>query len=226
MSDDPSYAAAYGLAGWSCQLQKAFGWVPSSDPAVQEGIRLAYLAAETGKDDPEASWMAGHTIALLAGEIEYGLALIDKSISLNPNSASAWMTAGTVRAYNGETARALECLDEARRLNPLDPLAQYTWLGVALAHFSAGRYQEASAAADKAMHAQANYAPALRMKAAVCGLLGHATKGSKFVNRLLAVNPDATVSSLRDYYWAPMRKNPAAFEAHLEGLRRSGLPLG
>lgn len=110
---DPSYAAAYGLAGWCCQLQKILGWVPPADPAIKEGIRLAYLAAETGKDDPEALWMAGQTVALLAGEIEHGLALTDKSIFLNPNSASAWMTAGTLRAYYGDSARALECLDEA-----------------------------------------------------------------------------------------------------------------
>src|SRR5262249_9784809 len=152
---DPSYAAAYGLAAWCCQLQKVLGWVPAADPAIKEGIRLAYLAAETGKDDPEALWMAGQTVAFLAGEIDHGLALIDKSISLNPNSASAWMTAGTVRAYYRDSARALECLDEARRLNPLDPLPQYTWIGIALAHFFAGRYEEALAATNKALHAQA-----------------------------------------------------------------------
>jgi TolB-like protein/DNA-binding SARP family transcriptional activator len=223
---DPSYAVAYGLAAWCCQLQKVLGWVLPADPAIKEGIRLAYLAAEIGKDDPEALWMAGQTVALLAGEIDHGIALTDKSISLNPNSASAWMTAGTVRAYYGDSARALECLDEARRLNPLDPLPQYTWIGIALAHFFAGRYEEALMATNKALHAQANYAPALRMGAVICGLLGRVSDGSTFLERLLAVNPDATVSQLADYYRAPMCRNPAGLEAYLDGLRRSGLPLG
>jgi TolB-like protein len=220
-----SYGAAYGLAAWCCQLQKVLGWVRPDAPVVNEGIRLAYLAAETGKDDPEALWMAGQGIALLAGEMEHGLALIDKSIYLNPNSASAWMSAGTVRTYRGDTERALECLDEARRLNPVDPLAQYHWIGVARALFFAGRYDEALAATEKALHEQAGYAPALRMRAATCGLLGRAAEGNEIVRRLLAVNPDASVSRLRDYHRVSMCRIPAALEAYLEGLRRSGLPL-
>jgi TolB-like protein/DNA-binding SARP family transcriptional activator len=221
---DKFYGAAYGLAAWCCHLQKVLGWVSPADPAIPEGIRLAYLAAETGRDDPEALWMAGQTIALLAGDIEHGLALIDKSISLNPNSSRAWMAAGTAASYCGDTGRALACLDEARRLNPTDALAQYAWIGVARAYFFAGRYEEALAATDKALHAQAGYPPALRMGAALCGLLGRVANGSAFVKRLLAVNPDATVSRLREYYRVPMCRNPAALETYLDGLQRSGLP--
>lgn len=46
------------------------------------------------------------------------------------------------------------------------------------------------------------------------------------MERLLAVNPDATVSQLGDYYRVPMCRNPTELEVYLEGLRRSGLPLG
>lgn len=98
-------------------------------------------------------------------------------------------------------------------------------IGVALAHFFAGRYEEALAATDKALYAHATYAPALRMRVVLCGLLGRAAEGSNVVKRLLAVNPAATVSQLNDYYRVPMGRNPAALAAYLEGLRRSGLPL-
>ncbi len=71
---DRGYASAYGLAAWVYLRQKVRGWISPSDPAIAEGIRLARLAAENGRDDPVALWMAGITISLLAGELEYARA--------------------------------------------------------------------------------------------------------------------------------------------------------
>jgi len=90
---DASFSAAYGLAAWCYQIQAAFGWLAPSDPRRKEGLRLAHLAAETGENDPEALWMAGWAIEVLAGEVEHGLALIEKSLAINPNSANAWWRA-------------------------------------------------------------------------------------------------------------------------------------
>ena len=88
---DPAYAAAYGLAARCYQFQKLFGWVAPSDPRFCEGVRLANRAVELGTADSEALWMAGLALAQLAGEVKHGRVLIDKSLSLNPNSASAWI---------------------------------------------------------------------------------------------------------------------------------------
>ena len=87
----------------------------------------------------------------------------------------------------------------------------------------AGRYQEASAWCDKALHEAPDHPPALRVKAATSGLLGRLDEGRVWVGRLLAVNPDATVSSVRLYYGVVMRK-PGSLEAFLDGLRKAGLP--
>ena len=56
---DRRYAAAYALAGYCYTRQYAQRWISPSDPAVAEGVRMAWLAAEHGQDDPEALWMAG-----------------------------------------------------------------------------------------------------------------------------------------------------------------------
>jgi hypothetical protein len=91
------------------------------------------------------------------------------------------------------------------------------------AHFMAGRYEEASVWCDKTLQEQPDYPPALRMKAATCGLLGRLEEGRVWVERLLAVNPDTTVSSMRLYYGVFMKK-PGCLEAFLDGLRKAGLP--
>ncbi len=220
---DPHYAAPYGLAAWCYHYQRVRGWVSPSDPALAEGIRMAKRAASLGKDDSETLWMAGLTLAASGGDLEGGLALIDRALSLNPSSANAWRVSGVVRAYLGDTEKAIAHLERSARLSPLDAFAFLWSMGFMLAHFMAGRYEEASAWCDKTLHEAPDHPPALRMKAATCGLLGRLDEGRAWVERLLAVNPDTTVSSMRLYYGALMKK-PGCLEAFLDGLRKAGLP--
>jgi adenylate cyclase len=184
---------------------------------------MAKRAASLGKDDSETLWMAGFTLAILSGDFEAGIALIDRALTLNPNSANAWRVSGMVRAYLGESELAIAHLERSARLSPLDVFAFLGSAGVVFAHFMAGRHEEASAWCDKVLHEQPDYPPALRMKAAICGLLGRLEEGRVWVERLLAVNPETTVSSMRLYY-GNMMKKPESLEAFLDGLRKAGLP--
>ena len=128
-----------------------------------------------------------------------------------------------VRVYLGDTELAIAHLERSARLSPLDALAYYGSQGFVTAHFIAGRYEEASAWCDKTLQEQPDFSPALRMKAATCGLLGRLDEGRVWVERLLAINPDTTVSSMRLYYGVFMKK-PGCLEAILDGLRKAGLP--
>jgi TolB-like protein/DNA-binding SARP family transcriptional activator/Tfp pilus assembly protein PilF len=224
---DHHYATAYALAGYCYLRQYTQRWVLStSDPAMAEGIRMARLAAEYGQDDPEALWMASVTIAFVAGDLESSAALIERSLALNPNSANGLMASGLVRALLGDTDTAIAHLERSKQLSPLDPIAYGTSLGFAWAHFMAGRYEEASAWCDRALHEAPTYfPPALNMKIACCGQLGRLEEGHNWVQRLLAVDPDASLSSLRTVYQLFLKK-PDRLEALLEGLRRAGLPNG
>ena len=128
-----------------------------------------------------------------------------------------------VRAYLGDTETAIAHLERSARLSPLDAFAYLYSLGFMLAHFMAGRYEEALAWCDKIFHQRPDYPSALRMKAATCGLLGRVEEGHIWVGRLLAVNPGTTVSIMRLLYGVFMKK-PGCLEAFLDGLRKAGLP--
>jgi len=78
---DPRYAAAYALASYCHVRQYSQGWVSPSDPAMAEGTRMARLAAEHGQDDPEALWMAGVAMSVIAGDPEHGLASVSPRIA-------------------------------------------------------------------------------------------------------------------------------------------------
>lgn len=223
---DPSYAAAYGLAAYCYCIQAIFGWLAPSDARCREGVRLAYLAAEKGENDPESLWMAGRTIAILAGDVEHGLALVERSIALNPNSANAWWVSGMFCAYLGQADTALEHFGRARRLNPLDPSGHAHWLGIALAYLFGGQYGQAKVAIDKALAQWPTSTPSLQHKAAICGLLGETEEGRKCVGRLLAANPHWDLAAVRSQIGPRLRRHPYGLESYLEGLRRCGLPEG
>jgi tetratricopeptide (TPR) repeat protein len=184
---------------------------------------LAKLAASLAQDDPETMWMAGHALVQLSGDHEGGIALIDRALKLNPNSANGWRVSGLARAYLGDAELAITHLERSTRLSPLDTMAYLCSQGLMIAHFMAGRYEEASVWCDKGLQERSDYPPALRMKAATCGLLGQLEEGRLWVERLLAVNPDATVSGMRLYYGLFMKK-AGCLDAVLDGLRKAGLP--
>lgn len=217
---DPNYAVAYGLAAYCHLRQRQRGWVPS---ATTEGARLARVAARKGQDDPAALWMAGVALAILIGESEEALAMIERSLQLNPNSAGAWMASGMVRAYADDSATAIAHFERSIQLNPLDPLVYITWYGIAFAHFAAGRDEESAAWLDRSLRALPSYAPALRLKIAICALQGQAQECDKWVARLLAVAPDTTLGRLR-LHLDPGIKNPTFCARFLAGLRKAGLP--
>ncbi|MFO0990859.1 MAG: adenylate/guanylate cyclase domain-containing protein [Hyphomicrobiales bacterium] len=220
---DPEYASAYGLAAYCHLRQLQRGWGASAVPGIEKGIRSARLAAELGQDDPEALWMAGLVLAMLAGESEGGLGLIERSMILNPNSAGAWMASGMAHAYRGESTIAIDHLDHAAQLSPLDPLAYLFWYGTAFAHFAASRYSEATGWVDRSLRAAPNYMPGMRLRAALCGVLGQAEEGRKWVSRIVEVNPDTRLRTLRVHLTRSIHKTEC-LDALIEGLRKAGFP--
>ena len=92
----------------------------------------------------------------------------------------------------------------------------------ATAHFFAGDLDVAFAAVEKALTDWADAPPALRLKAAMCGLRGQIDEGRACVERLLARNPESTLEAVASFYGKAHANSPAV-EDLLEGLRNCGL---
>jgi TolB-like protein/class 3 adenylate cyclase len=222
---DPGYARSYALAGRCYLHRKVRGWVAPTDPSIAEGVRLARIAVDKGGDNPEVLWMAAIAIGLAGGDIEGGVALIDRSLALNPNSAEALTYSGMLHAYLGDSETALEYLARSNRLSPVDVQTYNKYTAAAFAHFMADRYEAALEWSDRALAHKLDYQPPLRMRAACLGLLDRTAEGRQAIARLLAVSPSETLASVRAYYQDAFKK-PGSCERLLEGLRRSGLAAG
>ncbi|MBV9568462.1 MAG: adenylate/guanylate cyclase domain-containing protein, partial [Hyphomicrobiales bacterium] len=84
---DPQFASAYGMAARCYSQRKASGWMISHAREVAETERLARHAALLGKDDAVPLCTAGIAFAYVLGEHDYGAALMDRAVALNPNLA-------------------------------------------------------------------------------------------------------------------------------------------
>jgi adenylate cyclase len=217
---DPRYASAYGLIGWCVAARLVFGWGPDVDSERSEVIVVAGQAIEFGGDDPTALWMAGAALAA-AHDYERALAAVDRSLSLNPNSAQAWNASGWTRNALGEGEAAIDHFQRAMRLSPHDPLAFFFECGIGVAHFTSGHYEEAVMWADRALFGQPKMLISLRCKAAACGLLGRSEEAGEAVRILSTLQPGATLSKLRSMR---LFARPDHMAAYLEGLRKAGVP--
>ena len=220
---DPSYAPSAALICWCRVTQRIQGWGAVSQAETAEAVSLARRTIESGRDDPDALWMAGVTIGMLAGEISTALATIDRAIALNPNSALAWTTRGAMLGFKNEVDPAIEAHQQAMRLSPLDPRAYVSAAGLAFAHMGAGRYEEAIRWADRALQMQPRYAVAMRTKLVCLAHLGCADEARDLLKYVLAAQPGLTIAAWKASYLA-IAHSPTLLTLYTDGLRKAGVP--
>src|SRR5947209_665475 len=218
---DPDFASAYGMAAYSYFHRKTNGWIVDREAEIAETARLARRAVELDKDDAVALSCGGFALAYVAGELNAGVAFIDRALLLNPNLATAWIVSGWVRVWLGEPEVAIAHLARAMRLSPLDPLINRTRTTRAHAHFFAGRYDEASSWAAMALREWPDYQTALRIAAASNALAGRLEEAKSVRERLQKLDPKLRISSLEDEL-APYHR-PQDIGSYVEGLLAAGL---
>jgi adenylate cyclase len=220
---DPSYSPAAALYGWCRMMQKVQGWIAATDDKVDDGVRWAKRAVQSGKDDADALMMAAMTIAVLGGDTQTAAAVTKRAVTVNPNSAKAWDGSGWANCFLGQWDLAVEAFERAIRLSPLDPLLYRFTCGLAFACLGAGRAEAAMRWADQSLAEQPRFAPSLRLKAVLCGLLGLIDEGRERLKELQEFVPQLTVNSFLEYstFYPPEMRH-----TYVTGFRRLGLPEG
>ncbi len=217
---DPGYAPVYGLAAWCYFWRMTNRW--QSDPKRErtEGTRLARLAVDLGKDDAVALTRGGHAIAHLTGDIDAGIAYLDRAKTLNRNLAPAWFLGGFLRTWKGDSDGAIEHFAQAMRLSPLDLEAYRMQAGTAAAHLFAGRFAEAASWADKALHGLPSFLIAVAISTASHALAGHEDEARRGVQQLRQLDPTLRLSDLGA--WIPILR-PCDLAILTDGLKKAGL---
>ena len=163
----------------------------------------------------------GATVMLLAQDLDMAADLIDRALRLDPHSAWAWIRSGYVQAYRGDAETALAHFERAQRLSPFDPFNFNLYVGFALAHFIAERYEQACEWAERGLRERPDLPWAYRVLAAAHPYLGNVERSRWAAARVREANPQISVA--RVMASLPLRSADASAR-FAEGLRRAGLP--
>ena len=217
---DPSYGRPLVCASWCYRRKVQITGMNLSDDDRDESLRLANAALKVGRTDPYVMWQAGLTFAHLERKFDEAMALIDRSLSVNANSNRAWLASAMIRCMAGDPEGAIDHAERARLLSPLETSAWVADGALATAHMQEERYEQAVTWARNACRANAYNAPAYHVLAASSAQIDRMDDAKSALDRALELNPDLTVSRLREIYPIENYRNLDGF---LTGLRLAGL---
>jgi len=217
---DPDYGQAYAFATECYCWRKVDGLATDPDHERRETERLAREAIRLGRDDGFSLSLAGHSLAMVVGELNEGAALIERALTLNPNLALSWNLGGWVRLWLNQPDAAIDHFARAMRLSPLDVGFHGAETGTAFAHLRARRYEEALLCVDKALRGPPRSADAAQAVALSSALVGDVEKAKEAIRRLLEIAPNRRLST------ALISKNlsPKAKARFIDILREAGMP--
>ncbi len=218
---DPNYGRAYSCASWCYRRHVQLKGMTLSDEDRDECIRLANAALKADDTDPLVLMQAGLTAVLLENDFDTATSLIDRSLSINPNSVRAWAASGMLRNILADTNAAIEHAERAMRLSPLETAIWVLYGVLATAHMQEQRYEDAASWARKSIRQHRYNLPAYHVLAASCVHLSQLDEAKETIQQLLDLDPELTVTRLQQIYPVAKYKNLDSF---LDGLRKAGLP--
>jgi len=139
---DPNYPLALSLKAWCYGQQAIYNWTAALDTTKSETLRLAKQSASLSGDDPLVLTVLGaaHTII---NDHKSASVLLERAVSLDPNSAWAWSRLGWARAYGEKPEEAIQHFKTALRLSPYDPMNFNCYVGIGAAYSVARDFDNA-----------------------------------------------------------------------------------
>lgn len=214
----PDYAPAQGLLGFSLVFAAHMGWI-GRDEGLLPGSRHAMRAVALDDCDPWGHVALGYW-AMMERRTEDSVAAFRRAISLNPNSAAAHSQFGRAFAFAGQYKEAMEHGELAIRLSPLDP-EMALFLGVlAVASYTAGRYDQTVEFTTQALRLRPGFQGAQRLRCASLAQTGRLEEARSFFKAVRCEQPQLTGAWVRAN--VPYQ-TPALMDQFLDGLRKAGL---
>jgi tetratricopeptide (TPR) repeat protein len=169
----------------------------------------------TLKSHPSATAAALGKAAVQLGffgeNIDGALALIDRSLALNPSFAEGWYHSGVLMNWAGQPDLAITHFETSLRLNPLIRKARHL-TGIGVSHFLNRRFEEAAARLVVSLEEIPTWAVTYRFLSSCYAHMGRLDEARQLVERLRAITPVVIPD-------ASYLRNPEHRELFLSGLR-------
>jgi adenylate cyclase len=165
--------------------------------------------------------MLGRATAFWSGDFDAAREMVDRAVGFNPNSFRAWQQRGWTCVTAGQPEEAIRSFERAIRLSPFDPSLFITFVGMSVAYIGLGRFDEAVAAAKKALRENQTNSTAHRCLASALAHLGCKTEAREAAAGLLELEPGFRISE-----WVSRigLSRIDGLQLYIDGLRKAGLP--
>ena len=215
----PDFAPAHALLGFALVFAAHMGWVDKGQ-SVPIGRRHAERAIALDDRNPWGYSALGYA-AMMQRRTEESIAAFRQAVALNPSSAAAHSHLSHGLAFAGLSDEAIKHGETAMRLSPVDPEMARFLGGLAIAHYTARRFDEAVRCTRENLRLRPGFQGAQRLHAASLaqsGCIGEARAFLSIVRR--THRPPLTIAWAREN--VPYQ-TPELIELFVDGLRKAGL---
>ncbi len=218
IESDRNFASAVAGTALTHYQSVSSGWSADPDLTIKQLVEAAERAVALDNRDPMSYHALGHARAL-TGNRESMTEAFRRSLELNPSSSLVAICAGEGLAMAGNSEEAIRYLERAMLLSPLDPAVFWAYHSLALAHFSAARYQEAVQWAERAITSNPKFGFAHRTRAASLAKLGRIEEAKAALVRAEESEPEFTLAAGARLL---ITADPEVASRYLDGLRLAG----
>ena len=213
------FAPAQALLGFALVFAAHMGWVDKSE-SLSVGRQHAERAIALDDRNPWGYWALGYA-AMMQRRTEEAIAAFRGAVNLTPSSAAAHAHLSRGLAFAGHSDEAVRHGEAAMRLSPLDPEIALFRGGIAIAHYTARRFDEALRFTEENLRLRPGFQGASRLHCATLAQSGRVEEARAFLSDLRRSHrPPLTIAWVREN--VPFQ-TPALMELFIDGLRKAGL---
>ena len=215
---DPNYALAHACAAECHHTLFLRGGGHQEDRTA--AVRHAQVAIAHGQDDALALGLAGFVIGMDGHDRAAAFAAFEAALAVSPSTALAYILGSVILGFAGEAERAIEWGERGLRLSPLDPWRSSAFISFAFGHFHRGRFEEAAAAARKAVQSSPGFSICHLVLAASLAKLERIEEARAAAARVLELLPVFRYS----WFLTSVNCEPTLAASLSDALRVTGLP--
>lgn len=215
---EPNYALAHGQTAFCNEI--LYLRAGRREDNRKAAILHAHTAVALGPDDAPALVYAAIAIGLVEHNRILAQETFEAALAISPSAAWAYSWGALILGWGGEAERAIEWGERGIRLSPLDPWITAALHGICMGHFLRGRYEDAAAAAQRAIRSKPGFSVSHMFLAAALAKLGRMEDASAAAERVIQLQPNfSSNGQCSAIGCVPVLATPL-----IEAMRASGLP--
>jgi adenylate cyclase len=213
---DADYIFALVNLAWTHTMDAAYGWTESRDKSLEAAEELAQKALMLDESFGGTYGVLG-SIQNIKGNVKEAVALRQKAVALDPNSANYHALLGMTLIFTGNRIEeAIKELKIANRLDPFPPNWILHYLGDA--YRVNGEYEKAITVFKKAIKNEPDYWLSYVSLSVCYGLLGREQEAAAAAAEVLRIDPNFSIAKVSIPY-----KDSDDKARTIEVLRKAGL---